>query len=105
MSQTLKIYQCNIFVYSDDGNWINPDTDKRFNFYTALITTIDFESAKIFALDIIKPQYETRIGKVFKITLTESGLETVNLAGQGATDIDDADRTPNKFVLFDEKEA
>lgn len=103
MSQKLKIFQCNIFVYNENGNWINPKTDKRFHFYTALVTTTDFESASVFALDIIKPQYEAGVGPVFKVTLTESGLETEDRAGDGTTDIAKADRTIHKTVLYEEE--
>jgi hypothetical protein len=97
MSQKHKVFQLNLFIYLDDGLWIDPQSGRRFTFLACTVTAENFDDAEKFALETVKPQY----AGVFKVTLTETSIE-VDADVTARRSVADADITDKKVTLFED---
>jgi len=97
MSQKHKVFQLNLFIYLDDGLWIDKQSGRTFTFLACTVTAEDFTAAEKFALETVKPQY----AGVFKVTLTETTIE-VDPEITVKRSVADADITDKKVTLFED---
>ena len=97
MSQQHKVFQLNLFIYLDEGLWIDKQSGRTFTFLACTVTAADFEAAEKFALETVKPQY----AGVFKVTLTETNIR-VDPDVTARRSVADADITDKKVTLFED---